>query len=157
MISVFHWGVIFQIYHMIEKIWWWEMITDGLKSPNNLYLEAKNQKWADMEATFITLLCHIKCNIILVFWLILRDHNAVLISLITKKNVYWAIMEANIYVILPPKCTEFPQHLMEKILLRNNSYVTTSLWNANNQGESVLCCANKNIENVWRVRSIHES
>ena len=36
-------------------------------------------------------------------------------------------MEANIYVILPPKCTEFPQHLMEKILLRNNFYVTTSL------------------------------
>ena len=70
---------------MIEKIWWWEMITNGLKSPNNLYLEAKNQKWADMEATYITLLCHIKCNIILVCWLILRDDNAVLISLITKK------------------------------------------------------------------------
>ena len=28
---------------MIEKFWWWGMITNGLKSPNDLYLEAKNQ------------------------------------------------------------------------------------------------------------------
>ena len=39
-----------------------------------------------MEATYITLLHHIRYNIILVFWLILRDDNAVLISLITKKH-----------------------------------------------------------------------
>ena len=32
-------------------------------------------------------------------------------------------MEANIYVILPPKCIEFPQHLMVKIFLQNDSYV----------------------------------
>ena len=29
---------------MIEKLWWWEMITNGLKSPNDLYFKAKNQK-----------------------------------------------------------------------------------------------------------------
>ena len=29
-------------------------------------------------------------------------------------------MEANIYVILPPNCIEFPHHLMVKIVLRNN-------------------------------------
>ena len=38
-----------------------------------------------MEATYITLLYHIRYNIILVFQLILRNGNAVLISLITKK------------------------------------------------------------------------
>ena len=42
--SVIYWGVVFQIHHMIEKLWWWEMITSGLKSPNELYFEAKNQK-----------------------------------------------------------------------------------------------------------------
>ena len=38
-----------------------------------------------MEATYIILLRNTKYNIILVFSLILRDDNAVLISLITKK------------------------------------------------------------------------
>ena len=85
MVSVFNWEVIFQINHMIEKIWWWGMITKGVKSPDTSYLEAKNKKWADMEATYITLLYHIRYNIILVFQLILRNGNAVLISLITKK------------------------------------------------------------------------
>ena len=28
---------------MREEIWCWEMITNGLKSPNDWYLEAKNQ------------------------------------------------------------------------------------------------------------------
>ena len=43
MVSGLHWGVTFQINHMIENIWWWGIITNGLKSPNDLYLEAKNQ------------------------------------------------------------------------------------------------------------------
>ena len=47
--------------------------------------------------------------------MILGDDNAVLMSLITKKNVYWEIMEANIYIISPPKSIEFPQHLMVKM------------------------------------------
>ena len=46
MVSILHWGVIFQIHHMIEKIWWWGMITNRLKSPTNLHLEVKNQKMA---------------------------------------------------------------------------------------------------------------
>ena len=72
-----------------------------------------------MEATYIVLLCHITRYF--VFWFILRDDNAVLMSLITKKKtVYWAIIEANIYVILPPKSIEFPQHLMVKIFLWND-------------------------------------
>ena len=36
-------------------------------------------------------------------------------------------MEANMYVILPSKCTEFPQDSMVTIFLRNDSYVNTSL------------------------------
>ena len=36
-------------------------------------------------------------------------------------------MEVNIYVILPPKCIEFPQHSMVKIFFGNNSNVITSL------------------------------
>ena len=78
-----------------------------------------------------------------VFWFILDD-NAVLMSLITKKTVYWAIIEANIYVTLPPKIIEFPQHLMVKIFLWNDFYVTISLW-------KLLNCANNKIENVWRL------
>ena len=57
-------------------------------------------------------------------------------------------MEANIYVILPPKCIEFLQHSMVKIFLRNNSYVTTSLWNTSNLEESVVYFANNKIENL---------
>ena len=38
-----HWGAMFQIHHVIEKIVWWRMITNGLKSPKNLYFEAKNE------------------------------------------------------------------------------------------------------------------
>ena len=43
MVSVLHWGVMLQIHHMIQKIWWWGVIAYGLNSPNDLYLEAKNQ------------------------------------------------------------------------------------------------------------------
>ena len=83
MVSILRGGVKFQTHHMIEKIWSGGMITNGLKSPSDLYLEAKNKKWADMEAIYVTFLFHIRYNVILVFWLILRDDNAVLISLIT--------------------------------------------------------------------------
>ena len=111
MVNALHWGVIFQIHHMVEKIWWWGMITNGLKSPKDYFWRLEIKTWADMKATYIALLCHITYN--------------VLISLITKKNVYWAIMEANIYVILPPKCIEFPQHLT--ILKWKNSVLFNSV------------------------------
>ena len=65
MVSVLNWGVIFQIHHMIEKVWWWGMITNELKSPNDLNLDVKNQDIADMEAAYIMLLCHVTYNIIL--------------------------------------------------------------------------------------------
>ena len=42
MVNIPHW-FIFQINHLIEKNWWWAMITNGLKSSKDLYLEAKNQ------------------------------------------------------------------------------------------------------------------
>ena len=29
---------------MIEKIWWWGMINNGLKSPNDLYMEVKKHE-----------------------------------------------------------------------------------------------------------------
>ena len=38
-------------------------------------------------------------------------------------------MEANIYVILPPKCIELSQHLMVKIFLRNDSYANHFILN----------------------------
>ena len=43
MVSALRWGVIFQIHHMTEKIWWWGMIINGLESANDSYLEAKNE------------------------------------------------------------------------------------------------------------------
>ena len=43
MVGVLHGGVIFRIHHMIEKIWWWGIITAELKSPDDLFLKAKNQ------------------------------------------------------------------------------------------------------------------
>ena len=54
------------------------MINNGLKFPNNLYLEAKNENMSRYEGYIykITLSYNI------------RDDNAVLISLITKKNVH---------------------------------------------------------------------
>ena len=64
-VSVLHWGVMFQIHHMIEKIWWWRMISYGLKSPNDLYLEAKNQNMSIYGGTYIALLCHMTYNVIL--------------------------------------------------------------------------------------------
>ena len=49
------------------------------------------------------------------------------------------------------KCIEFPHHSKVKIFLRNESYVTTSLRNTSNLGESVLYCASNKTENVWRL------
>ena len=49
MVNALHWGVIFQIHHMVEKIWWWGMITNGLKSPKDLFLEARNQNMGRYE------------------------------------------------------------------------------------------------------------
>ena len=55
MVSVGHLGVIFQMYHMTEKIWW-GIITSLL----TIYiLRLKIKAWADMEATYIMLLSHI--------------------------------------------------------------------------------------------------
>ena len=61
------------------------MITKVLKSPSNLYLEAKNQNISRGGGYLynVTLSYNIKCYFD--FWLIIRDDNAVLISLITKK------------------------------------------------------------------------
>ena len=36
-------------------------------------------------------------------------------------------MEANIYVILPPKCNESSQRSKAKLFLQDDSYVVTSL------------------------------
>ena len=114
-------------------------------------------------------ICHPLCHninmwkllaiLVVIFWLILRDDNAVLISLITKKHASWVIMEPTTYVILPPKCIKFPQDWMVKLFFRNNSYATSSLWNTSNLGESVLYCSNNKTGNVQRVyfhnKSIH--
>ena len=59
-VSLLHWGVIFQINHNIEKIWWWGMITNTVNSPNNLYLEAKNQNMSRYGGyIYVTLSCNI--------------------------------------------------------------------------------------------------
>ena len=62
-VSLLHWGVIFQINHNIEKIWWWGMITNTVNSPNNLYLEAKNQNMSRYGGyIYVTLSCNIWCS-----------------------------------------------------------------------------------------------
>ena len=149
MVSVLHRGVIFQIYNMIEKSRLWGMITNGLKSPDNIYLEAKNQNMSTYGGFICIIAFSYNIKHYFVFWLILRGDNAVLILSL------WRLT----YVILPPKCIKFPQHSKVKILLQNDLYVTTSLWNTSNLGESALYCTNNNIENIWRLyfhnRSIH--
>ena len=45
------------MHHMIEKIFWWGMITNGLKSINDLYLEDKNQNMSRYGGYIITLFC----------------------------------------------------------------------------------------------------
>ena len=43
MVSILHWGVIFKVNHDRQNLMV-GMITNGLKSPNDLYLQAKNKK-----------------------------------------------------------------------------------------------------------------
>ena len=62
------------------------MIPNGLKSPNNLYLQAKNQNMSRYGGYIYDITLSHNIEHYFVFWLILRDDNAVLISLI--KNVY---------------------------------------------------------------------
>ena len=62
------------------------MITNGLKSPNDLYLEAKNQNRSRYGGYIYHVTLSYNIERYFDFWLILRDDNAVLISLITKKT-----------------------------------------------------------------------
>ena len=80
-----NWGVIFQI-HMIEKIWWWGMIANRLKSPNDIW-RLKIKKWADMEATYMTLCCHILCK------------NGVLFCIIQHLLFGFCSSQCSIYVV----------------------------------------------------------
>ena len=65
-------------------------------------------------------------------------------------------MEA--YIILPPKCIEFPEHSMVKMFLRSDSYVTAY---CETQGtwENLFFTVPIIKQNVWRLffrsRSIH--
>ena len=86
MVSILHWGVIFQIHHMIEKIWWWGMIANRLKSPNDIW-RLKIKKWADMEATYMTLCCHILCK------------NGVLFCIIQHLLFGFCSSQCSIYVV----------------------------------------------------------
>ena len=71
---------------MIETIRWWGMIANGLKSPNDLYLEAKNENMSRYGGYIYTVTLSYNIQRYFFFWLILREDNAVLISLITKKK-----------------------------------------------------------------------
>ena len=62
------------------------MITNGLKPPTNLHLEAKNQNMSRYEGYIYNVTFPLTQRYF-DFWLILRDDNAVLISLITKKRI----------------------------------------------------------------------
>ena len=116
-------------------------------TPNNLYREAKNQNLNRYGGCIYNFTWSSNIHYF-VFWLILRDDDAVLISLITEKTY---IEQLWTLVILPLKCFEFLLHLLVKIFLQNDSYVTTSFSNNGNLGQSVLYCANNNIEDVWRL------
>ena len=63
---------------MIEKIWWWGIITAELKSPDDLFLKAKNQNSRYWGYVYNVTLSY-NINVIFVFWSMLRDDNAVLI------------------------------------------------------------------------------
>ena len=71
---------------MIEKIWWWGTITNGLKSPNDLYLEAKNQNMSRYGGYIYNVTLSYNIYRYFICWLILRGDNTILISLITKKT-----------------------------------------------------------------------
>ena len=117
-------------------------------TPNNLYREAKNQNLSRYGGYIYNFTWSSNIQHYFVFWLILRDDDAVLISLITEKTYIEQLWRL---VILPLKCFEFLLHLLVKIFLQNDSYVTTSFSNNGNLGQSVLYCANNNIEDVWRL------
>ena len=116
-------------------------------TPNNLYREAKNQNLSRYGGYIYNFTWPSNIHYF-VFWLILRDDDAVLISLITEKTYIEQLWRL---VILPLKCFEFLLHLLVNIFLQNDSYVTTSFSNNGNLGQSVLYCANNNIEDVWRL------
>ena len=107
-------------------------------TPNNLYREAKNQNLSRYGGYIYNFTWSSNIHYF-VFWLILRDDDAVLISLITEKTYIEQLWRL---VILLLKCFEFLLHLLVKIFLQNDSYVTTSFSNNGNLGQSVLYCAN---------------
>ena len=110
-------------------------------TPNNLYREAKNQNLSRYGGYIYNFTWSSNIHYF-VFWLILT------VSLITEKTYIEQLWRL---VILPLKCFEFPLHLLVKIFLQNDSYVTTSFSNIGNVGQPVLYCANNNIEDVWRL------
>ena len=63
------------------------MITNGLKSPNDLYLEAKNQNMNRYGGNIYNVTLPYNIQRYFVFWLILKGDNGVLISLVTKKRI----------------------------------------------------------------------
>ena len=133
------------------------MIINGLKSPKDLYLQAKNQNMSRYGGYIYnaTLLYNIESYF--VFWLVLRDDNAVLISLVTKKRIlsnyggeHICCFTSKIYRIP----SEFNgKNIFTKCFLCHHFIVKHNL------GEYVLYCANNNIEKVYRLyfcnRSIH--
>ena len=111
-------------------------------TPNNLYREAKNQNLSRYGGYIYNFTWSSNIQHYFVFWLILT------VSLITEKTYIEQLWRL---VILPLKCFEFPLHLLVKIFLLNDPYVTTSFSNISNLGQPVLYCANNNIEDVWRL------
>ena len=64
-------------------------------------------------------------------------------------------MEANIYVKLPPKCIEFPQHSVvyfSEMILMSPLHCETQA-----TGESVFYCANNKTESVGSISIIGAS
>ena len=60
------------------------MIANGLKPPNDLYLEIKNQSMSCHEGYIYNITLSCNSERYLLFWLILRDDNAVLILMNRK-------------------------------------------------------------------------
>ena len=63
------------------------MIINGLKSPKDLYLQAKNQNMSRYGGYIYNVTLPYNIEGYFVFWFILIDDNAVLISLIIKKRI----------------------------------------------------------------------
>ena len=62
------------------------MITNGLRSPNDLYLETKSQNMGRYGGYIYNVTFSYKIQYYFVFWLISRADNTVAISLITMSN-----------------------------------------------------------------------